>query len=204
MENEPGAARPAEDRLRADGHEVARCFAGDRATCVGLDRPGACPLDDPDGVDVVLAVRAPGHQSPTAREVGVTCALRRRIPLAVAGPVRPNPFARWTGAVADDTDHVAAACATAERRALAALGDEVTAALCRGLGPGCRPGVDLHTDVRRQADGLAVTVRRPASAADRDGELVVRAHRALRDAGVVAPRLSIACADRAPTAGAGT
>lgn len=195
VENEPGAAQRAVEGLRAGGHEVVRCFEHGQATCVGLDGPGACPLDQPDGVDVVLAVRAAGHPAPAAGEVGVTCALRRRVPLAVAGSVRPNPFARWTGAVAEPGGDVVAACQVAERGAFGALGAEVTAAVCRVLGPGCRPEVDVRTVVRRQERGLAVTVYRPASASGHDADLAVRAHRALRDAGVTAPRLSISCAD---------
>lgn len=53
-ENKPGAAHGAVEQLRADGHDVLHCFERGAPMCVGLDRAGACPLDDPRGVDVVL------------------------------------------------------------------------------------------------------------------------------------------------------
>jgi hypothetical protein len=197
VESEPGVAAAAVDQLEAGGHEVVRCYeegAGRTAPCVGLDRPGSCPLDDPRGVDVVLDVRSGEQAMPTLREQGVTCALRQGVPLAVSGRVEPNPFARWTAAVADPAD-VAGACAVAAQRALDELGAQVTRAVCRWLDGGYVPGVDVDTDVAHHGDRLELVIHRPPPEAARDVAVAVRAHRAVRDAGVTVSAISISCVD---------
>jgi hypothetical protein len=194
-ETDTGLADAAAERLQAAGHEVTRCFdpaAGPSVPCVGLDRD-ACPLDGPGGVDVVLDVRSPGRPRPVAREAGVTCALRRHVPLAMAGPAWPNPFARWvSAAVHGDLDAVEACRRAAERR-LVELGDAVSIAACKVLGPEHHPGVDVHTDVGRLGGELQVTIHRPPSDAALDGAVAVHAHGALRAAGADATSISLSC-----------
>lgn len=198
-ETDPGLAGAAVDRLRAAGHEVVTCFdpaLGAWGPCVGLDR-GTCPLDEPGGVDVLLDVRAPGRPRPAPGEAGVTCALRRGVPLATAGPAWPNPFARWVTATAHgDVDvDVVEACARAADHHLVELGDMVSIAACQVLGAGRRPGVEVHTDVRQDGGELHVTVHRPPQDAALDASVAVHAHGALRAAGVAAVAISLGCAD---------
>ncbi|MGZ4711339.1 MAG: hypothetical protein ACXV9S_00070 [Acidimicrobiia bacterium] len=87
-----GAAQTAAQELEAAGHRVHRCH-GEGAPvfpCAGLaaDR---CPLET-GTIDLVLAVRPHVRTHPVASEDGVTCALRRRVPVAIAGQTVMNPF----------------------------------------------------------------------------------------------------------------
>ena len=77
------AVSDVEAELRAAGYDVRRCVDDDAAPypCNGL-RDG-CPLDVDGGVDVVLDVRRDPFAPPTLREVGVVCAQRSKVPVAV-------------------------------------------------------------------------------------------------------------------------
>lgn len=76
------------ETLHGVGAHVSRCH--ERAGICRALAPGRrCPLDERDGVDLVVDVRA---QLPelTAREYGAVCAVRARIPLVIVSPtVRP-------------------------------------------------------------------------------------------------------------------
>ena len=199
-ETTPGLADETAARLGAAGHEVVRCFdpdGGPSRPCVGLDRD-ACPLDLPGGVDVVVDVRAPDRPRPTRREAGLTCALRQHVPMVLVGAGRPNPHARWTTVALDGGGDIVAACDEAIGRRLADLGATVSIAACRVLDhvrAEDRPGAAVRTEVERSGGDLHVLVHRPPTAAALDGAIAARAHRALRDAGVDVPSISIACAD---------
>jgi hypothetical protein len=100
VESDPGAAVVAAAQLEAAGHEVLRCHeAGERAfPCVGLET-GHCPLEH-DEIDVVLTVRSRAIAHPAPLEDGAVCALRRHVPLVVAGRTTANPFGRYPVTVA--------------------------------------------------------------------------------------------------------
>src|SRR4026207_367157 len=51
-----------------------------------------CPLEDPDGVDAAVVVRTPTEPDQTVSEMGVTCALRVRVPVIVVGPKALDSF----------------------------------------------------------------------------------------------------------------
>lgn len=195
-----GVADPAHD-LRAAGHEVVRCFDPRHHTypyeaCTALERPGSCPLEQPGGVDVVLDVRSRAHARPTHLEAGVLCALRQRTPLAVVGQLHLNPFVRWTNATSETTtaEDVVAACEAAVARSLEQLGSEI-AEVVRSLiaDQGRQPG-GVTVEVSRDGDDMRVTIRRPESLADLDEAMAIRVHRAIREARISVPRLSLACA----------
>lgn len=187
------AAGAATDRLRAVGHQVVGCYrdpAGPAFPCRGLERSDTCPLDDPDGLDAVLTVRRRPHPHPMPRERGVACALRRGIPLVVAGNPSLNPFEWWTQ-VTVAGDDVATAC---EKAATAALEDTANAlaAELRRLLDGQIPGDrDVSVEIERYGSRLIVTIHRPKTVAHLDGVLAVHAHRTLRDAGITTPHISI-------------
>jgi hypothetical protein len=185
------------EQLRADGHDVVRCHdeaAGPSAPCVGLDRPGSCPLDIDGGVDVAVAVRPDGEPHPTPREAGVTCALRQGIPLVVTGGADPGPFARWGVTVPAGGD-VTAACHEAQRRTLDELGRTIAIATCQAVGGPYRAGADIRADVARRGQELVVTVYRPVGARALDGAIATHAHRAARDGQVPARSISVTCVD---------
>src|SRR5262249_13858505 len=107
-DSERGAGDTARDELTAAGHTVMRCHAAGAAPfpCKALEAGGTCPLDATT-VDVVLAVRRHPRSQPARHEDGVACALRRHIPLVVAGSEILNPYADYANAiVALDADLV--------------------------------------------------------------------------------------------------
>lgn len=102
--------------LRAAGQDVTTCH-GDTGVCLALQAGRRCPLDARGAVDLMLDVRG---QEPelTAREFGVVCALRDRLPVAVVGvnpAVRPSVPAGLESRVAVATlEKVLAACQSAD------------------------------------------------------------------------------------------
>jgi hypothetical protein len=106
--------------LEVAGHHVVRCTdpGEPEFPCNGLRPERGCPLDA--GVDVVLVIRTQPGRKVAPGEFGVTCALRRDVPLVVAGRTLLHPFERWAiepvdGAVAEVADDVARACERAAR-----------------------------------------------------------------------------------------
>ena len=111
----PWAVQAAAEALIAAGHRVLRCAdVGEREfPCNGLRDDRVCPLDA--GIDVVVVVRTRVRSRPAAAEFGVTCSLRRAIPLVVAGRTLLNPFheratATVEVALSDELDEVVRAC----------------------------------------------------------------------------------------------
>jgi hypothetical protein len=100
-----GAAASATEQLEAAGHRVHRCHEPSGATfpCAGLGGEG-CPLDLVP-IDLVLTVRPHLRTSPAPTEDGVTCGLRRRVPVAIHGQTLMNPYAPY-GAEGIDGDLV--------------------------------------------------------------------------------------------------
>lgn len=169
-ETHPEAAVPVERQLMEAGHEVVRCRADDGPAfpCAGLE-PGGCPIEG--GIDVALTVRTGPPPQPTAREDGVTCALRRHVPLVVAGPPGPNPFEGWATVCVDERDLVAAceAAAAADVGRLSAVArEEAAKALARRGHPA--DGVDVIT--RRSAHDLKVEVTLPDAVDDREADAI--------------------------------
>jgi hypothetical protein len=84
LEEQAGADVPVATALEEAGHEVVRCHAAgaEAFPCRALTHPEDCPLASPRPVAAAVSISDGG---PGALEVGVTCALRRCIPLVVAG-----------------------------------------------------------------------------------------------------------------------
>lgn len=155
------AALPATRQLVEAGHEVVRCRADDGPAfpCAGLE-PGGCPVEG--GIDVALTVRTGPPEQPTAREDGAVCALRRHVPLVVAGPAGPNPFEGWSTVAVDERDLVAA-CEAAAASDISRLSDAARAEASRFLAKRGHDveGVEVHT--RRSAHELKVELMLPDS-----------------------------------------
>jgi len=107
LEGERGAADQAAAALAEAGHDVARCHDTGSAAfpCRGMLEGQECPLES-DQVDVALVVRGEPGDEPTAGEDGVRCALRRYIPLVVAGEVSRSPYTDWAAVVAPGNDAI--------------------------------------------------------------------------------------------------
>lgn len=100
MEGEAGASCGAALDLVEAGHIVTRCHGADEASfpCRGLTEQ--CPLDEAD-VDAAVIVRAPSPDV-GAGEEGARCALRRHIPLVIAGDTGHSPLSVFATAVVGD------------------------------------------------------------------------------------------------------
>jgi hypothetical protein len=76
-----GDADELADQLRAFGCHVSRCHSR-AGICRALAPGGACPLDGLDPLDLMVDVRSSIPEL-TAREFGVVCALRARMPVVI-------------------------------------------------------------------------------------------------------------------------
>jgi hypothetical protein len=192
-ESELHAAGLAMAQLEALGHQVERCHDPEDEhgfPCVGLST-GDCPLERGE-VDVALTVRGPSHPRPTPLEDGITCALRKRVPVVVAGRTTPNPFAAF-GAVVAEPD-VVGAC----ERAAAARRADYEAVAAKALDWTLRyrdlPFATARAAVRRGGAGLHVTLSVPAETPKIVRDMAaVRVVGALRAFDPSARRIDITC-----------
>jgi hypothetical protein len=116
LEGEPGASCEAALDLAAAGHTVARCHSRDEPAfpCRGLT-DDACPLDDGD-VDAVVVVRGVevlGGPDRDSGEDGARCALRRHVPLVLAGEPARSPLGAFAAAVSTEPDQLVRTVETA-------------------------------------------------------------------------------------------
>lgn len=164
IEADPGAASEVSEELVAAGHRVLHCHDsdGDEFPCSALATGSGCPLDG-GGVDLVLDVRSHPRSRPTLTETGVTCALRDRLPLVVAGRPAFNPFESHAVAVVDSTDptvivHACEEAAAARLASHSSAGTEVARSAVSelGLDPGATEAV-----VTRRHGTLRVALRVP-------------------------------------------
>jgi hypothetical protein len=159
VEGSPGAATTARSTLTDAGHDVTACHnGGPTFPCHGLGGGPGCPLDVGGGVDVVMLVRDRAGLDPTGTEDGVRCALRRHIPLALAGEVDDNPYAPFAAAISPGLDGVVDAIERAADTPLAAHMGVARAALRTVL---AREGIDApdaDVSVVRQGPSLTVTL----------------------------------------------
>lgn len=192
VESQPEAASIAILQLEARGHQVHRCHDPETEAfpCLGLST-GHCPIEH-EAIDVVLTVRGQSHAQPTPLEDGVTCALRRRVPVVVAGQTSPNPFEQY-GATTAQFDVVGACerAAEGEQR-----NHEVVAVLVlnstlkqRGLPTGA-----ASARVVRSGSGLRVTLFVPSETPKAVRDIaVVRVAGELRAFDRHAARIEMSC-----------
>ena len=116
------AIEAAAAALESAGHLVLRCTEPLKPEfpCDALRVGRGCPLDTGAGVDVVITMRAQPRTRVAPRERGVTCALRRDVPLVVAGRTIFHPFEEWAtetvdGCIAEATEKAVQACERAVR-----------------------------------------------------------------------------------------
>jgi len=176
----PSEAERMAARLVVAGHDVVGCHDAGEAPfpCVGLGGARQCPLDQ-DSVDVAVTVRARPWPRPSPFEDGAVCALRRHIPLVVAGnPV--HPFGRWATREIEIQDDVVAACEAAARAPLSEHSEVATDAAreilrCSGMDP-----AGASATVRRERGRLRVAVALPERDRELDAQVAVSVLAALR------------------------
>lgn len=193
LEGEQGAADAVVRQLGEAGHEVSRCHDRDADSfpCEGMIEGQSCPLDG-EGVDVALVVRGDLSPSLTAREDGVRCALRRHIPLVLAGTTEGSPYVGWATAVHEGVEQITsavefAASAALRRHAAAAeraMGDTLTS---EQIDPSAVSAV-----VHRNRNQLRVTVTSTVGIEQRLADaLAVRAQAAVRGLDAYASKVDV-------------
>ncbi len=196
LESDPGAAVVAIAQLQAAGHRVERCHApGARAfPCAALGR-GRCPLDD-GAIDVVLTVRGRSHPRPSPLEDGITCALRHRAPVVVAGRTSLNPFADHAAAVAG-VDDVVETCERTASEPQAAHSAIATRTLRETLTRAGAPSDDAWADVYRSGTGLRAVLQLSGDVEKRQRDVAaVRIVGALRAFDRSCRHIEIGCEDQ--------
>jgi hypothetical protein len=181
VENEPGAADPAAQELRAAGHAVLSCHESGDGTfpCRGVVDPGACPLRAHD-VDVALLVRTGRRAQPNALEDGARCALVQRVPLVVAGDVVLDPYDEYATRTLGRTHDVVDACELAATSPIDALGSRATEVLREVCGP--TPAPAPSAQVTRREGRLRVAISGAGTMTkDQRSRAAVRIAMALRE-----------------------
>ena len=148
-----------EAALVAAGHTVHRCHRpGDNAfPCNGLREGESCPLDAV-GIDVAIDVRQHPWPRPTPLEDGVTCALRRHVPVVVAGRTLFHPFEGWATVTLEGTTGVVDACERAIERHLGRQRAAAVAAVREVLDHAGLDEIPVHATATRAERRLHVEV----------------------------------------------
>lgn len=194
VESEPRAADIAIMQLEALGHQIKRCHEPEAEEqsfpCIGL-ASGHCPLEE-DAIDVVLTVRGHSHLNPTPLEDGITCALRRKVPVVIAGRTDPNPFESFGVAVAErDVTGVCQRVATDARADYGAVARKALDWTLRFRGLSID---DAHVAVKRFGRGLQVVLELPAGASKLACSMAaVRVSSALRAFDAHAAFINVTC-----------
>lgn len=178
-ESNRGAARSAAEQLVAAGHRVHRCHDESSAAfpCVGVT--SRCPLDE-TSVDLVLAVRNHVRPNPIASEAGVSCGLRHRVPVAVAGQTALNPFEAFgaepvAGDLVDECERIASSARPAHENVARTVVEQ-------SLVQQGQPIATASVSVRRRSGRLRVRVAVPADVSKRARDMIgVRVVGALRE-----------------------
>lgn len=199
-----GGSAAIEQELRSDGHQVIRCHeeGGSAFPCAGLVSGADCPMDVAP-VDAVVSVAQPGAgpgdpASFGEPEAGMSCALRRHIPLVVdVGDLRPEVLSRATGTYqsAQDVSTAVAAAVSAPLQHHEAAAREV---FDQVLALHADKGVTGDVAVHRQRGNLVVQLSSSAALPSKVREMAaVRVTGALRALDPSAAQISVKAADPA-------
>jgi hypothetical protein len=146
-----------ETELGDAGHAVVRCHEPGQPAfpCRGLRRGGRCPLDG-DSVAVAVDVSPARAEYPEHND-GITCALRRSVPVVVTGDLADDAMLELADAVAPRGELVAVVEHAAHAPVLRAS-EVATDALRDTLTRHGIRGIDASAEVRRDGPSLSVTV----------------------------------------------
>ena len=183
LEDERGAAAEAVARLEQAGHEISRCHDPDAGAfpCRGMGDGLECPLDA-EQVDVAVVVRREARSEPTAGEDGARCALRRHIPLVVAGEVAETPYADWAAVVRPGTEELAEAVREAASAPLRRHSEAARRSLRAVLEHHGLDATGADATVERTGSDLLVTLYPGVEVDQKEAEMAsVRSVGAVRD-----------------------
>jgi hypothetical protein len=158
------ASALAARQLTAAGHTVHSCHGpGDLGAICPALRGKPCPLEH-SNIDVAVTVRRSNATDAAPIDDGVFCALRRHVPVVVAGETNAHPFARYPHDRVDDPQLLPAAvdAAAAESREHSTVATDEAQ---RAAGP------QAFAVVRRHDGGLHVTL---ANAGPKAARVAVR------------------------------
>ena len=192
VEGQVGESARAEEVLTRAGHEVRRCVEPDAPSfpCSAIET-GACPLED-EVIDAAVLVRAELGDTRTPREDGARCALRRHIPLVLAGDVAHSPYAEWATAATDDVSTLPDALSAATAALLARHTKAATRSLQAVLVQHELDPSRATAEVRRSGAELQVSLRVPSDVPATVAEMAaVRAAGAIRDVDPYASRIDV-------------
>jgi len=195
LESTPRTGFLAEEMLREAGHEIRRCHDHGDAVfpCNGLsqDSDRSCPMDEPGGVDVAVAFRGRPFPTPTRQEDGAICAIRRDIPLVVAGDLTSNPFAPWSTSV-ERLSELPIAVDDVVKQSRPRLSAIATAAVGTALEAFGLPDCVGHAEVHGRGDDFSLVVHLPEEARDIGPAAAVRVLDALHRAAPSARTIDVA------------
>lgn len=192
VEGQIGEADQAEEVMVRSGHEVSRCHEPGAASfpCNGL-LSGDCPLEH-EAIDAAVLVRTDLADTRTPREDGVRCALRRHVPLVLAGDVGGSPYADWATESTDDIEELPAAL---ERAGSALLGRHTRAARRSLQSVLVQHDLDpegAEAEVYRSGNQLMVRLHPPVEVSKQVSEMAaVRAAGAIRDVDPYASKVDV-------------
>jgi hypothetical protein len=197
LETDDERSPEVEAALVDAGFTIRRCAEPDDPSFpCALLKTGRCPLDD-GLVDVALDVRKHPWPYPTAREHGVQCALRQRVPVVVAGAVRRHPFEQWAAITVDGTSGVSQACEVAVQLRLEGVRSAVRDAVGAVLHTHGIDSTPVTVTANRQAGTLLVRVESAVPTGLRT-TVAARAGAAARRADALASAIELDLVDGAP------
>jgi hypothetical protein len=166
--------------LAGVGHDVVRCHDSGVGPfpCLALSESRTCPLEEAP-VEVAVTVRDRAWPRPSPYEEGALCALRRQVPLVVAGTTVLQPFDRWSSRTLEKGADLAAGCEQTAAAPLPGHGDVSRDAARQFLGAAGREP-DAEAMVWRRRGGLRADITVPAGCADLSPRVAARVTGALR------------------------
>ncbi len=176
----PAAIEQAERTLVDAGHDVARCHDSGAPAfpCRALSGSSGCPLEE-GPIDVAVTLRNRALSGPSPFEAGATCAIRRHIPLVVAGVTGGEPFSPWCSQIVEDPAEFVEVC-----EAVATVPAPGPSAEARRAVSLVLAAHDRHAEARatvwRQQGRLQAKITVPASCSDLKSTMAARVIGALR------------------------
>jgi hypothetical protein len=174
LESEPGVGAETSASLVDQGHEVLRCHepGSDTFPCREVEAPGTCPLLGRPAVDCAVVVHQGDEEQPTYAEAGVSCAIRRGVPVVQRHEGHRSPF---TGcAIPVGSSGVSAACELAIDAARAHEVRPLAVEVERLLAAAGAPTFGIHVDIARDVDQTRISVAVPSGTPIDHGAIATR------------------------------
>lgn len=165
IETERGSGLLTANTLGASGHRVHRCFPGENSpdaaseVCVAVTE-GDCPIDA-HGIDVAVVAGPLRTDQPAQTAAGVTCALRRQVPLVADDSCTASFGSRLTGRANGD---ISGACQRAAETTFAGLRASILARLTPTFVAHRLDPADMGCRIETDGPRLRVTVTGPPAA----------------------------------------